>query len=297
MRSLFIGLGDFCSHNLRPCCLPPARVAAIYRQTTIINNYVVVNNTLVHRGIPIERVSAVSRAAVPRATVRDWSAAPGRTPIRTGTVVYRPRLEAAPRPVRMEAQKIDAQHPMIQHTTVAPPRVESRAAAPRGYQAPAASTRQPAVESPRAAPSSRTTRPETQPPSAAAAGRARQTSDWSRESQTASSQQTKPAATAPQAAPTTSRYSAATRPPDDWKQGTRSAPGYRSDIGLAAQNNARSAGQSSPATSPAPNPHVYYPKGYYQAAEIRSVPSSDNTPSTPSSQRGTSSDSREPKNK
>ena len=48
----FVSFGDFCSHDLGHHCLPPARVTTIYRQTTIINNYAVNNNTIVHRGIP-----------------------------------------------------------------------------------------------------------------------------------------------------------------------------------------------------------------------------------------------------
>ena len=80
----FVSFGDFCSHNLGHHCLPPAQVTAIYRQTAIINNYVVRNNTMVHGGIPIERVSAASRVAVPRATVRDWTAGSARMPNRAG---------------------------------------------------------------------------------------------------------------------------------------------------------------------------------------------------------------------
>jgi Family of unknown function (DUF6600) len=267
---LFIGLGDFCSHDLRSRCLPPARVATVYRQATIVNNYTVVNNTVVHRGIPVERVSAVSHVAVPRATVRDWAAAPGKTPARAGSVVYRPRLETPARPVSMQAQRIDTQHPVIQHAPAVPARVEPRTATAQRYQAP---------------PGTRT--------SAAPASRTSQSSAWSPSVQSAPSQQSKLAATAPQTAPVAaSRYARATRPPDDWKQGSRSAPGYRSDTGLPAQNNSRSAEQATPAASSPSNPHVYYPKGYYQAAEIHSLPPLDNTPSTSSSPRGNRSDTR-----
>ena len=80
----FVSFGDFCGHDLHRRCLPPARVNTVYNQTTIINNYVVNNTTIVHRGIPVERVSAASRAPVPRATVRDWRAAPERMPAGAG---------------------------------------------------------------------------------------------------------------------------------------------------------------------------------------------------------------------
>ena len=65
----------------RPRAALPAAGAGrrpIYHQTTIINNYEVHNNTIVHRGIPIERVTAASRVPVPRATVRDWRGRPAR---------------------------------------------------------------------------------------------------------------------------------------------------------------------------------------------------------------------------
>jgi hypothetical protein len=92
-----------------------------------------------------------------------------------------------------------------------------------------------------------------------------------------------PAATAPRA-------------PDEWKQGTRSAPGYRSDVGLPAYNNARTAGQSSSATAQTPsqaqNSHVYAPKSARQAAEIHSLPSSDQRQSDSPSSSGKSSDSK-----
>ena len=52
----FVSFGDFCNHDLGHRRLPPERVTTIYRQTTIINNYEVHNNTIVHRGIPLERV-------------------------------------------------------------------------------------------------------------------------------------------------------------------------------------------------------------------------------------------------
>ncbi len=97
---LFVSFGNFCQPNLYRHCLPPARVTTVYNQTTVINNYVVNNNRIVHRGIPIERVSAAGHAPVPRATVRDWSDRPGRMPTRAGSVVYRPHLEAPARPVQ-----------------------------------------------------------------------------------------------------------------------------------------------------------------------------------------------------
>ena len=45
-------------------------------------------------------------------------------PSRTGSVVYRHQLQAPARPVNMVAQKVDAQHPVIQHTPIAPVRTD-----------------------------------------------------------------------------------------------------------------------------------------------------------------------------
>src|ERR1019366_5962069 len=123
----FVGFGDVCGHDLRSRCLPPARVTTIYRQTTVINNYEVHNNTIVHRGIPVGRVSAVSGPPVPRATVRDWRGGPEKMPSQGGAVVYRPELKAPAQPVRMAAQKVDERHPVIQHAPVAAVRAGSPA--------------------------------------------------------------------------------------------------------------------------------------------------------------------------
>jgi hypothetical protein len=366
---LFVSFGDFCSHDLHRRCLPPARVTTIYHQTTVVNNYVVHNNRIEHRGIPIDRVSHASRVPVPRATVHDWASRPDRMPSRSGSVVYRPRLEAPARPVRMEAQRIDAQHPVIQHTPSGPPRGERTAAPGRGNEAAAGSARRPAVESPRAAPWTSSAKPEPsrqiqstpstpQRPPPTPAGRAPVTSDWSGGAKPMPAPQTQstprapqpapaapvgqnprtsdwsggakpkpapqiqptpsfpqklPAAspgstpqssspardvrptistkpelapTAPPSVPTIPAARSTRRPPDDWKQGTRSAPGYRSDVGLPALSNAREAAQASSAASPsvpsAANPHTYQPKGYHQAAELKSQPRSDAVPSTAS---------------
>jgi hypothetical protein len=66
---------------------------------------------------------------------------------------------------------------------------------------------------------------------------------------------------------------------------------------LPALNNARTAGQSTPPTAQtaAQNPHVYYPKSAHQAAEIRSVPSSDQRQSASPSPTASSADSRSKK--
>jgi hypothetical protein len=291
----FVGFGDFCNHNLAPHCLPPARVTTIYRQTTVINNYVVVNNTVVHRGIPIERVSAASRVPVPRASVRDWSGGPDKMPGRTAAVVYRPQLQAPARPVHTVAQQVDARHPVIQHAPIAPTRVERPAAYRSNGSAPSAAPRGTAVEAPKVSPWSSGARPSSspqyQPPqrtSPPAPTPAPKTSSWSGSATPSPSPQSQPAQRTYQPATTTvSSAPAASR-----------APGYRSDAGSPASSNARAATQSTPAatqtTSLGENPHVYYPKGAHQAAELRSPPRSDQrqSDSPPSSGKNQDSSSK-----
>ena len=370
----FVSFGDFCGHDLGHHCLPPARVTTIYHQTTVINNYEVHNNTIVHRGIPIERVSAASRAPVPRATVRDLPAGSARMPSRTASVVYRPQLQAPARPVHMEAQKVDTQHPAIQHAPIAPGRTAQPTTFSRGGSAPGAAAHRPAVESPKASPWSSGAKPSSSPqyqpaprtsppaptpatpktspwstgakPSSASqyqptprtsqptpTAEAPKASPWSSNTKPASSPQRQstanpyqpaPAPATPQAppgssgarlassppsqptartyqpAPTMLPAPAAPKAPDNWKQGSRSAPGYRSDTGLPALNNARTAGQSPPAAaqtpSQGPNPHVYQPKSHQQAAEIHSLPKADQRPSASPSSPGKSPDSKSGKN-
>ncbi len=255
----FVSFGNFCSHDIGHCCMPPAQVNTVYHQTTIINNYTVVNNTIVHKGIPVERVSAVSRTPVPRATIHDMPAGGAHVAGRPGSVVYRQQPHAPARPVNMVAQRVDAQHPTIQHTPIAP----AATGRPSGYgstaSAPASAPHQPGTQAPRTSTwSSGATTPSSsqhqapprgyQPTSTAPAGgaRARTTSDWTSSTKPASSTQyqTAPKTYQP-ATSTTSPTATAPRAAEEWKQGTRVMPSYRSDTGLSAYNS-RSTGQSTP---------------------------------------------------
>jgi hypothetical protein len=300
----FVSFGDFCNHDLGHHCLPPARVTTIYRQTTVINNYEVRNNTVVHRGIPIERVTAASRVPVPRATIRDLPAGSARMPSRTASVVYRPQLKAPARPVNMVAQKVDAGHPVIQHAPIAPMRTQPPSTFNRSGTAPATAPRRPAVEAPKVSPWSSGTKPASSPQyqptprssQPAPTPSAPKTSSSSSSAKPGSSPQVQPASKTYQPRSTVLPTAAAPRAPVDWKQGTRSAPGYRSDVGLPALNNARIAGQSSPASARTPsNPHVYAPKSARQAAEIHSLPSSDQRQSASPSPSASGPDSRSKK--
>jgi hypothetical protein len=293
----FVSFGDFCSHDIGHHCLPPARVTTIYRQTTVINNYTVVNNTIVHRGIPIERVTAASRVPVPRATVRDLPAGSPRAPSRSASVVYRPQLQAPARPLHMVAQKVDASHPVIQHSPIAPVSTGRPSTITRSGSAPGATPSRPSIQAPKVAPWSSGAKPASSP----------QYQPTPRPSQPApapatprapsSSSSARPGATSQyQPAPTVLPTAKAPQAPDNWKQGVRSAPGYRSDAGLPALHNARTAGQSaSAAAQTSSNPHLYAPKSARQAAEIRSLPSSDQHQSASPSPAASGPDSRSKK--
>ncbi|HOX55927.1 MAG TPA: hypothetical protein P5205_03395 [Candidatus Paceibacterota bacterium] len=363
---LFVSFGDFHHRDLHRRCLPPARVQNIYNQTTIINNYVVHNNRIEHRGIPYDRVSSATRGRVPRATVRDWSDRPERMPTRASSVVYRPRLEVPARPARMEAQRVDAQNPVIRHALRAPAKTERVASSSRGGAAAGRTSLGSPKTSPwssnvKAAPSqqaqatpsamksapatrpdnarttsdwSRSARPASAPQTtpAAPAGRAPQTSNWSRDSRPASSSQVNSAPSAASMAPVTSSAQAprsasvsrearptpapqvqsaprptqavptippavtAPRAPENWKQGIRTAPGYRSDSGLPALNNARMAAQprttTRPSTAPSASSHVYQPKSQLQTAPVRSAPPTQPRPDSSRSSSSRSGTSR-----
>ena len=314
----FVGFGDFCSHDLGHHCLPPARVNAIYRQTTVINNYSVVNNTIVHRGIPIERVTAASRVPVPRATVRDLPAGSAKMTSRTASVVYRPQLQAPARPVNMVAQKVDAQHPVIQHTPIAPVRTQQPSTYSRSGSASVAPPRPPGgaqpMSSPQYQPTPRNPQASATPARPATSSqyqstpRASQPAPMTAAPAVSSRASGAKPASASQYQSTSTSYQPPTIPtgpatpkaPDNWKQGIQSSPGYRSNAGLPALHNSPSAAQSAPAasstTSQGMASHVYYPKGYHQAAEVKTLPPTDQHSSASPQSPGKSPDSKPGRN-
>jgi hypothetical protein len=310
---LFVSFGDFHHRDLHRRCLPPARARTVYNQTTIINNYVVNNNRIEHRGIPFDRVSSATRGGVPRATVRDWSDRPDRMPTRASSVVYRPRLEAPARPARMEAQKLDAQNPVIRHA----PRASARVERPADSSGGATASRRTTLETPKVSSRSSAARPESsRPTQSARSDRTPQSLNWSSDSRAtpaapqpatptpssgtpraytrlaetspAPAPQVQTAPARPQPVTTVPPTVTAPRAPENWKQGNRAAPGYRSDSGLPALGNARAAERSASAVTPSANPHVYQPKSGRQAAELR-------PPSTPAGNASAPRPAREPR--
>ncbi len=116
----FIGLKDFQEHDLGHRRLPPAEVTRIYHQTTVINNYTVENRTVVNRGIDANRVAAVTHTTIRQVSVRD---VPGGATVPHGgtTAVYRHQIIAPGRvTIPIVAQRVDEQHPVIQHRVTPP---------------------------------------------------------------------------------------------------------------------------------------------------------------------------------
>jgi hypothetical protein len=139
----FVALRDFDHHDLYHRRLAPTEVTRIYNHTTIINNYVVNNNTIVNPGIKVDRVAAATHTQIHKVPIRDVPA--GTAPVartQATPVIYRPQLKAPPpRPATMVAQKVDDRHPVIQHTPVVVARTQ-RPSAPLSNPAAGAPVRQ-----------------------------------------------------------------------------------------------------------------------------------------------------------
>jgi hypothetical protein len=121
----FVATRDFADRDLRQRRLPTGDVRNFYAQTTVINNYTIKNRTVVNHGPPVQRMAAATPVPIPRATIHDappgshaGPAPQGRSP--TQPVVYRPELKAPAKPPTIVAQRVDDQHPVIQHPTITP---------------------------------------------------------------------------------------------------------------------------------------------------------------------------------
>src|SRR5260221_1853492 len=124
-RFTFIALPDFHESDYARCRLPSVQVTQIYNHSTVINNYLVNNNTIVNHGIQVDRVAAATHREVHPLAIRDVptrSLAATQSAVgRAELPVYRPRVAAPARPVNAVAQRIDAAHRHIQPTPIASP--------------------------------------------------------------------------------------------------------------------------------------------------------------------------------
>jgi hypothetical protein len=284
----FIGIGDFNGYDLGHRRLGPAEVTRIYNRTTIINSSTVNNNIVVNRGIGVERVAAATHTQIHKAVIRDMPAGAARNSRvqgsdKSGSVVYRPQLNApSARPGNMVAQRVDAQHPVIQHTAVSPARTDLRSVGRGNVAAPSAAPRQtqPAAQTApsRVAPSSSPAR-SSQPPTRAYQPAA-----------SAEQSQTRPAASfapAPRSTPVTPQ---AAQPAKEPARAATSfganAASQRYPLRTSQQSEVRSGQSGSGAQSP-----QYLPKSYHQAAEAHSLPPINPRPAAAPSTSGKNPDS------
>ena len=263
----FVALHDFDNHDLGHRCLAPTEVTRIYNHTTIINNYVVNNNTIVNQGIKVDRVAAATHTQIQKVPIRDVPAgtqvAHNQSVSKATPVLYRPQLKAAPaaRPTAMVAQKVDDRHPVIQHPQLATSTAQHPAVPTRNARTPATATYQPQASTPRSVSQPAASQAHSQTPPARSTYSTAPTTSYSPPATHQSSEAS--SKTLEQAHVTTSRAEAETRP--------------------APAHTTRPAYQES-------NPHQYYPKGYYQSAEIHSLPPSNPRPNVqePAQEHGAS---------
>ena len=295
----FIGLRDFCAHDLGHRRLPPAEVTRVYRQTTVLNNYVVQNNRVVNQGLKVERVAAATHTEIHRATIKDLPAGAARASTgpgseRSTSVVYRAQPRAPSTSVKMVAQKLDERHPVVQHTEMAPAGAGRRTspavtAPPTQFQSPRTSPRPgndksgtgrpqnaaPGTDRTTPAPRSSAVNPGNSRPvggaqganSSATFGAPRQkvepTETGARPTETA--RPTRTATTAKPAAPSVEDASATPRP-----------------VTSSRANNQRLTYPLQTSRDQAVTPgtaHFYYPKTYHQTSEVRALPA-ENAPPT-----------------
>jgi hypothetical protein len=125
----FIALKDFNDRDLGHRRLSATEARNVYGKTTIVNSYTVNNNVIVNHGIAVERVTAVTHTDFKKVAIRDVPRNPGKPAFATPggkreAVVFRPELKAPVKPANMVAQRVDNQHPVIQHAAIAPPRTQ-----------------------------------------------------------------------------------------------------------------------------------------------------------------------------
>jgi hypothetical protein len=118
----FVAMGDFCAPDVGHHRLGQPEVAGFYGRTSIINDYGFANQTVVNRGIPVDRIAAMTHTTIRPIAVRDEPVGGGGREAGNGAapVVYR-RMPGAPdKNVVAQAQKVDERHPTIQHGGAAP---------------------------------------------------------------------------------------------------------------------------------------------------------------------------------
>jgi hypothetical protein len=255
----FIALHDFHQHDFAHYRLPQTEVTKIYSHTTIINNYVVNNNTIVNQGIKVDTVQAATHTEFKKVAIRDVPAGSPGPASRLGSAkgdlaVYRPQLRTPVRQSNMVAQKVDDKHPVIQPTPLVTSRPNQAAARDLNGR-PSASPR-PATDRASAYLKSQPAAPN--PPKPAPGEPTASSTMPSRIAE----QQESPS-------PTRSEVSANQSYPSPQKPVHSNTP---------APSEASRANESTRTSPP------YYPKSYHQAAEVHMLPPVNSRPSDSHSQ-------------
>jgi hypothetical protein len=268
----FIATRDFNHRDYGRYRMPRTEVTKIYNRTTVINNYTVVNKTIVNRGIPVERVASATHSEVRRASIRDLPAGANRNVVtrtadRNG-VIYRPQLRAPSRPVNVVAQRVDERHPVIRHSEIA------TAPAPRRSDRDAYRSAQPGNNQ-----SYRLGRPDqgrdndNRQPSPgtyrapqAPSDRTPDRRDNRNDTRRVPSAQSAPSA--PSAPP-------AARSSDDYRPAPRSNPGnrvYQAPASIPPGQVRQAEVRGRQPETRGQNPHVYAPKTAQQSSDVRRLP-------------------------
>jgi hypothetical protein len=145
------------------------RAQEVFRQTTVVNNYVSgSNNRIINQGLAVERVASASRSPIHQVSIRDARPGAGQPDapdrierVGSTSVLYRPQLERPRSPAPAVAQRIDEKHPVVRPTLRPPPGVAAKPALPpSGMRTrPAPSSKPPSIP-----PARREERPSVPPP-------------------------------------------------------------------------------------------------------------------------------------
>lgn len=73
---VYLPFNRFCDRRPSRYYVEPHRAREIHRETTVVNNYVSVDNTVVNRGVGYDRVAAVNRGSLRRVSLRPTSEVP-----------------------------------------------------------------------------------------------------------------------------------------------------------------------------------------------------------------------------
>jgi len=275
----FVAVRDFVGHDLGHHRLAPVEVTKIYNRTTIINNYRVDHNTIINGGVPVARVAAATHTQIQKVAIRDTPAGANVHATPGASVVYRPQLKAPTRQVHAVAQKVNPQHPVIQHATLTPSsRTGGSITVPSLRSTPTVPRTAPVQEGGRNnqpnQPGPRTSLPTTAP------GSTTRLADTPRQSALPT--------TASTWTPTTPVRRIAPAPAQEPKQAARSPMTYKSDSGTPLYA-VHAASASTPARAPsatlAQNTHTYYPKTAHQAAETHAAAQPSSRPAPAPSSR------------